>query len=264
MEVDQEDVEQDVKEDVKEDWHHDHNEHDDHDEDNNHHKEDMEIDPDPQESVKSSQDPIPRVIAGPSEIQPSLYAASNTSASHSTTSFGVQDPWQVTPDFVPSVGSSNGRSIHSSDAWYPAVVSEDWKFEILYIPDTSRGMSRKEATLNLGWTTRDITPAHFQCIKHLTGLVYKNSTTKDSIKVLVTEWLWMLLQMDLFENGEVFDVQFMPWQDFRAIVLNPTDHTEGWNRLAMVDCIIGGIDYSVDHSYVHFIYNLILDVDHTV
>ncbi|KAG6369552.1 hypothetical protein JVT61DRAFT_14253 [Boletus reticuloceps] len=219
----------------------------------------MEIDPDLQGSVESSHDPIPTVVAGPSGIRPSLYAASNTSASTSTTSFGIRDPWRVTPDFAPSVGSSSGRSVHRSDTWYPAVPSESRKFEILYIPDPSRAMMKKEAALNLGWTNRDITPAHFESIKHLTGLVYKTGRTKDRVKVLVTEWLWILLQMDLFENSEAFDVRFMQWQDFRAIILDPTNDIEGWNMLAKVDCIIGGIDYSVDHSGEGNSYHLNMD-----
>lgn len=56
--------------------------------------------------------------------------------------------------------------------------------------------------------------------------------------------------MDLYENGEAFDVRFETWDNFKAIVLDPASHIDGWNRLATMDCILGGVDYAVDHMYV--------------
>lgn len=49
-------------------------------------------------------------------------------------------------------------------------------------------MKKKEAEINLGWANRDITPAQFESIKHLTGFVYKNGMRKNKIKVVMTEW----------------------------------------------------------------------------
>lgn len=54
--------------------------------------------------------------------------------------------------------------------------------------------------------------------------------------------------MDVFENGEAFNVRFMTWNDFKETVLNPPAHGERWNILMNVDCIIGGMDYAVDHK----------------
>jgi hypothetical protein len=143
---------------------------------------DMQNNEDPRKYVEATPDPIPRV-AGPSGIRSSSYAASNTSVSNLTSSFGIQDPWGVTPDVATSVGSSRSFSVHDGEA------SESRKFDILYIPDPSRAMMKKDAVLNLGWTTRDITPAHYESIKHLTELVYKIGSTKDRVDVLITEWV---------------------------------------------------------------------------
>lgn len=170
----------------------------DHDDHEHHPEDDMQIDPDPQGSVESREDPIPRVVAGPSGIRSSSYAASDASASNSTTSFGIRDTWRVTTSVA---RSSSGPSVHSNDAWYPAVPSEVRKFEILYVPDPSRAMKRKEADKNLGWAMRDLTTAQYESIKHLTELVYKNRATKNGVQVLVTEWV--SINLPCLDNREL-------------------------------------------------------------
>lgn len=62
--------------------------------------------------------------------------------------------------------------------------------------------------------------------------------------------LWMLLRMDSSEEGGAFDIHCMKWKEFRDIVLDPLTHPEGWSKLILMDCIIGGIDYSVEHRCV--------------
>ncbi|KAG6369569.1 hypothetical protein JVT61DRAFT_14274 [Boletus reticuloceps] len=80
-----------------------------------HPEDDMQIDADTQESVESTQDAIPRVVAGPSVIQSSSRGSSYPSTSHSTTSFGIHDPWRVTSDVAPS-------SVHRAAARSTAVM----------------------------------------------------------------------------------------------------------------------------------------------
>lgn len=152
-------------------------------------------------SWQSSKEPYTGV-AGPSRIKVPSYMVSNTHASGSTSSLGIrshhsasgstsshafQDQWRLTPDYAPSGNSSRACSMPRNDEWYPAMASESRTFEILYVPDPSRAMKKKEAEINLGWANRDITPAQFESIKHLTGFVYKNGTRKNKIKVVMTE-----------------------------------------------------------------------------
>ena len=58
--------------------------------------------------------------------------------------------------------------------------------------------------------------------------------------------------MDMYESGMAFDIRFETWERFQAIVLDPGKYAEEWNRLVTTDCILGGIDYSVDHTYAPF------------
>lgn len=53
--------------------------------------------------------------------------------------------------------------------------------------------------------------------------------------------------MDLYENGKAFDVWFYTWNNFKEIVLDPANNPDGWNQLATMDCILGGINYAIDH-----------------
>lgn len=62
--------------------------------------------------------------------------------------------------------------------------------------------------------------------------------------------LWVILQLDDYEKGTAFNVSYMEWNDFKETVLHPNDHCEKWNMLVGMDCVIGGIDYSIDHRRV--------------
>ncbi|KAI5984890.1 hypothetical protein EDD15DRAFT_2193948 [Pisolithus albus] len=141
---------------------------------------------------------------------------------------------------------SRSASVNRDD-WYPIEESETRSFNILYVPDPSRAVSRREAESDLAWATREITFRQFDAIKDLTGFVYKQRENKTGVKVRVTEWLWFILQMDDYDKGEAFKIDFMPWDTFRDIVLNPKADPTAWNGLASKDGIIGGIDYSIDY-----------------
>lgn len=56
--------------------------------------------------------------------------------------------------------------------------------------------------------------------------------------------------MEDYDNSSVFKVHYTTWERFRDVVIHPEDETSDWNRFAKMDCIIGGIDYSIDHRYV--------------
>jgi len=47
-----------------------------------------------------------------------------------------------------------------------------------------------------------------------------------------------------------FNVDFMDWGTYCHAMLNRTNHTDTWNRLAQADCLIGGVDTSLSYLYV--------------
>ncbi|KAI9567211.1 hypothetical protein HD554DRAFT_1008650 [Boletus coccyginus] len=151
---------------------------------------------------------------------------------------------QLTPDDPLAISKSLSVSGHEC---YPAVASEIHALQILYVPDPTHELKRSDAEKDLGWTLRYITFEQFDAIKNLSGFVYKHSQNRKGVRMLVTEWLWMLLRMDSSEEGGAFDIHCMKWEEFRDIVLDPPTHPEGWSKLTLMDCIIGGIDYSVEH-----------------
>lgn len=59
--------------------------------------------------------------------------------------------------------------------------------------------------------------------------------------------LWLFITVDEFEGGTAFNVHFMRWEDFKDTIIDPQSHVETWTKLASMDCIVGGIDYSIDH-----------------
>ncbi|KAI6096125.1 hypothetical protein F5141DRAFT_1221064 [Pisolithus sp. B1] len=123
------------------------------------------------------------------------------------------------------------------DNWYPIEKSETRRFNILYVPDPSR-----------------------EAIKDLTGCMYKQWANKTGVKVHMTEWLWLIIQMDEYDKGEAFKVDYMLWETFRDIVLDPQANPTAWNELAKKDGIIGSIDYSIDYRSDENAYGLEKDV----
>jgi hypothetical protein len=103
----------------------------------------------------------------------------------------------------PSRASSTGLSGLScpSDFIYPyrthgAVPPAPRKIRLLYVPDPSRGKdTREEASIDLGWVRRHLTPDQLNAIRGLNGMQYKASRqTKQERNasgtlMLVTEWV---------------------------------------------------------------------------
>lgn len=50
-----------------------------------------------------------------------------------------------------------------------------------------------------------------------------------------------------FEMGNAFHISYMMWEDFKETVLNPNKRFLDWNKMVGMDCLIGGIDYTIDH-----------------
>lgn len=53
----------------------------------------------------------------------------------------------------------------------------------------------------------------------------------------------------------LFEVEYMLWEDFRKILLSDGDEWEGLE--SKYDCIIGGIDYTVDWRFVPFLLTVV-------
>jgi hypothetical protein len=47
-----------------------------------------------------------------------------------------------------------------------------------------------------------------------------------------------------------FTVDFMNWNTFVEAMLDETHHQNTWDAMALADCMIGGIDYSLSYMYV--------------
>ncbi|KAI6020597.1 hypothetical protein EDC04DRAFT_2607394 [Pisolithus marmoratus] len=86
-------------------------------------------------------------------------------------------------------------------------------------------------------------------IDNLTGFIYKEQVTKTGVRVQVTEWLWLILQMDDYDKGTAFNIKYMTWENFKDVILNPNTRALDWNDLVKKDCIIGGVNYSIDHRW---------------
>lgn len=56
-----------------------------------------------------------------------------------------------------------------------------------------------------------------------------------------------MLRVDQWDNGTAFRITYMSWDQFRDVVLNPGQFASDWNDILKKDCIIGGLDYSIDH-----------------
>ena len=55
-----------------------------------------------------------------------------------------------------------------------------------------------------------------------------------------------MLRFAEYKRGSAFDVHYMAWDSFKAAILDPDSHSDEWSRLSQLDCIIGGVDYSID------------------
>ncbi|KAF9230259.1 hypothetical protein BU15DRAFT_69346 [Melanogaster broomeanus] len=130
--------------------------------------------------------------------------------------------------------------------------------ELLYIPDPSHTYpTHEEAMVDLGWVKRNLTPAQIQTIKGLRGFRHKVAKliqaecNAPGITTYLMEWLWMVLCLSEYRvnNVQAFNVSYMLWEDFKATLINPRatfEHEERWRLIHTQDCIIGGIDYTID------------------
>ncbi|KAI6095870.1 hypothetical protein EDD16DRAFT_1528357 [Pisolithus croceorrhizus] len=119
--------------------------------------------------------------------------------------------------------------------------SETRRFNILYVPNPSHVVSSKqEVESDLTWATQEITNSQFRAIKDLTGCVNKQWANKTGLQ------LWLIIQMDEYDKGEAFKIDYVLWETFRDIVLDSQANPTAWN-LAKKDGIIGSIDYSIDY-----------------
>jgi len=196
------------------------------------------------------------------------YYSGSIPSSQSQSVASSQHPESRTHLSVPTMSGSPSpprSSLVNQDDWYPIEPSQKKIFKILYIPDPSRQASQKDAECDLGWTSRQIPDRQYEAVKHLNGFVYRMSATKKMVKVLICEWvsgisllrsvadihyilqLWMALQMGDYDNLSTFEVHYITWEMFRDVVLHPENARFEWNNFADMDCIIGGIDYTIDH-----------------
>ncbi|KAI6017507.1 hypothetical protein EDC04DRAFT_2902507 [Pisolithus marmoratus] len=121
----------------------------------------------------------------------------------------------------------------------------------MYIPNPSHAVKTKqEAANDLAWASCKITLSQFNAISSLKGFIYKEQVTKTVVRVQVTEWLWLILQMDDYDKGTAFNIEYMTWENFKDIILDPNMRALDWHDLVEnKDCIIGGVDYSIDHRW---------------
>ncbi|KAI5985435.1 hypothetical protein F5J12DRAFT_787395 [Pisolithus orientalis] len=58
--------------------------------------------------------------------------------------------------------------------------------------------------------------------------------------------LWLAMNMEEYNDGNAFKLKYMKWADFKAVVLDLISQQSKWNELVWMDCIIRGIDYTID------------------
>ncbi|KAI5989778.1 hypothetical protein F5J12DRAFT_897822 [Pisolithus orientalis] len=204
-------------------------------------------------SRSTSGSPASCAGAGPSRLSPLTHDGCTYWPSRPSSSAGRSAVISRSPSAMGDMESrvSSSPSAFSFASPYPfhsqGSTSKDTPLDILYIPDPSREVkSKNEAKEDLGWATRCIKPHQYEVIKELGKFVYKLSESKEGVKVVVSEWLWLAMNMEEYNDGNAFELKYMKWADFKAIVLDPISQQSKWNELVRMDCIIGGIDYTID------------------
>ncbi|KAG9311951.1 hypothetical protein JVU11DRAFT_7214 [Chiua virens] len=142
-----------------------------------------------------------------------------------------------------SIFSASSRSSHT-----PGRV----KFKLLYIPDPTRQCNTLlEAKKDLGFSLRSIPtalsdklialfPNHVLIDGRMTQ--WKDGWTL----TYVTEWLWLMTCVSRFDKGNRFEVNYMTWRRFKTGVVK--FDAEIVDSLLCHDCVIGGIDYTIDYG----------------
>lgn len=156
----------------------------------------------------------------------------------------------------------------TSQNWYPRQASINRTFNVLFVPDPHHAAEKRSEMTTLSWVTQDIPLAMYKTIAHLKGHVYKTYENKNTstVRVSLNEWvsacqshgtctdmptswvqLWLALRMGNYSKGMAFKFTYMTWETFRDTILELDPECKGWNGLSSVDCIIGGIDYSINY-----------------
>ncbi|KIK78085.1 hypothetical protein PAXRUDRAFT_17081 [Paxillus rubicundulus Ve08.2h10] len=130
--------------------------------------------------------------------------------------------------------------------------------KLLYIPDPSRERTNQRwASTDLRWVRRNLSPEQLTAIAGLKNCTHKvNRPLKADLSVPGTptdlmEWLWVITCLSECKiNGvNAFQVSYMLWDEFKAVMLNPrssTENKEKWALIRMQDCIISGVDYTIN------------------
>lgn len=74
------------------------------------------------------------------------------------------------------------------------------------------------------------------------------------LDVILSLKLWLMMQLSVLQNdgSRCFDVSYMSWSTLKDGILSWDQNVI--NRLLSVDCIIGGIDYTIDYRCVPLSY----------
>jgi hypothetical protein len=51
-------------------------------------------------------------------------------------------------------------------------------------------------------------------------------------------------------RSPLLECTYASWETFRDAMLNREDHGEFWSSLDSIDCLIGGLDYTMDYMQV--------------
>jgi len=144
---------------------------------------------------------------------------------------------------------------------------------ILYVPDPSRSRdSQQQTRADLGFTDRTILKSTFIILKDVLpdyifprrGGVHKlHPSEEERTRVRITEWvcgitltdnyltmtqkLWIMDRLSILKKDDrrYFDVSYMDWYQFKQIILS--GGADELAHLLQYDCVLGGIDYTVDY-----------------
>ncbi|KIK72002.1 hypothetical protein PAXRUDRAFT_22522 [Paxillus rubicundulus Ve08.2h10] len=132
--------------------------------------------------------------------------------------------------------------------------------KLLYVPDPSRAFrSGIDVSSDLGWVRRSLTAEELVAIQGLQPFQRKvkprvGERSAGTTPMLVTEWLWGMLCLSghRLDGVKTFEVSYMLWDDFKAVLIDPRDpgSRERWDSIRSQDCIIGGIDYTINTTCV--------------
>ncbi|KAF8836309.1 hypothetical protein BDN67DRAFT_1014798 [Paxillus ammoniavirescens] len=132
--------------------------------------------------------------------------------------------------------------------------------KLLYIPDLSRVFhTGLDVGSNLGWVRRYLTAEELFAIRGLQSFQRKvkarvGERSPGTTTILLTEWLWGMLCLSAHRINwaKIFKVSYMLWEDFKVVMIDPRGPgtREKWDSIRSQDCIIGGIDYTINTTCI--------------